>query len=494
MALSLAERYAKRLAAVPREERPALVAVILREIGGNVRLLGAWKVWARPEQFAPADDVDFWRWWAVITGRGWGKTRTAAEWLLDRSIVFHEFGAKHRVALVGATAADVRDVMVEGESGLMACCELRGIRIDYKPSKRRVVLPDLGTVMTAFSAEVPNRLRGPQHHSGWGDELAAWPAVVDREGNTAWTNLDLGLRLPCPYPLRPQGVVTTTPKPIPAVAELVRAGNARERVALTTGTLYDNASNLSPDYVDAMRAKYEGTRLGAQELLGILLSAVEGALWNPEQIDTDRVHLVNTTGDELTADTITDQLGVDRIIIGVDPPGETAECGIVAVGREAQPADPLLRGAFVLEDASLAGPPEVWGQRVVDTYHRWGANYVAVEVNQGGDMCRSTIHAVDPSVPVKKVRASKGKQTRAEPIAVLYDKHRIHHVGVLVDLEGQMCTWVPGDDSPDRMDALVWALTYLFPDLTSVPVASGGADALTGARVPGRRTSGAARR
>lgn len=482
MGLSLAERYAQRLRAVPPAQRPELVQTILREIGGDARVLSSWRVWARPEQLAPRDDHDFWRWWAVITGRGWGKTRTAAEWVLDRSLAFARAGVKHRVALVGATAADVRDVMVLGESGLVACAELRGLRTVYVPSRRTLRIPELDTVMTAYSAVEPNRLRGPQHHTGWGDELAAWRLIVDREGNTAWTNLDLGLRLPCPAGMRPQGVVTTTPKPIAPVKQLIADGDAGARVHLTRGTLYDNATNLSADYVQAMRDRYEGSRMGAQELGGVLLDSVEGAIWTPEVIELHRSTLVVPSLAELTPAEVLQQTGVDRVVIGVDPPGETAECGIIVMGRVPAPRGTTEAHAVVLADLSVAGPPEEWGAVVATAYREWTAAVVAAEVNQGGDMVRAVIHAVDPLVNVHKVRATVGKTTRAEPLGVLYNRGRVHHAGFFGELEGQMTTWVPGDKSPDRMDALVWAGTELFPDMVRAPVRTGGASALTTAR------------
>lgn len=459
--VSLAEQVAWKLRNVPAVKRAAVWRRIVAEHPEGEALLRSWRFWGRPEQFAPGSrgaalSTKLWRWWLVMTGRGWGKTRTAAEWVVDRAEEFANAGLRHRVAAIGPTAGDARDTMVEGESGLLAVCERRGYRADYMPSKRRVFIyvnPKRPTRVTLFSAERPDRLRGPQHHTVWCEEYAAWPLKVDAHGNTAFTNADFGLRLPCPDGLVPQGIVTTTPKPIPSIkaidADADRAGSG---VIRTRGSLYANLRNLAPSFVRAILDRYEGGRLGDQEVHGKLLDVVEGALWTPGKIDEHRVAVVPDT--------------IDLIVVGVDPPGSStgAECGIVVVGADSQASI-----AYTLEDCTISGPPEVWGAQVVAAYSRWNANYVVAETNYGGEMVVSTIHAVDGSVPVDKVVAKVGKRLRAEPVSTLAANGRAVHVGYYGDLESQQVSWVPGDTSPDRLDAYVYAVTRCLGALTRPP-------------------------
>lgn len=465
MSLSAAERLARRLAQLPEAQREDEIRRVVRTLPvGGERALHAWRFWGRPEQFAPPGA---WRWWWVLPGRGFGKTRMGAEWCLERSQHFDALGVRHRGALIGQTAADVRDVMVEGESGLIAACERAGTRHRYVPSKRRFDLPELGSTFTTYSAEKPRQLRGPQHHSVWADEVGAWRHFRDTEGGTALSNADFGLRLRPD----PRACVTSTPKPIEAIREAVVRGRAGTHgVVLTEGTMYDNLRNLAPEFVTAVTDRYAGTRLGDQELLGILLDTVEGALWVPDTISDNRV---------------ADVPPLERIVVGVDPPAEDAECGIVVVAAGAERHGPQQREghAYVLEDASMAGTPEEWGAQVVAAFHKWGANQVVAEVNMGGDMVRAVIHAVDSTVPVRKVRAAVGKQPRAEGPAALYSRKRVHHVGTFGMLESQLVTWVPGESSPDRLDALVWGLTDLFPDMTRRPAQASSAARLNERRV-----------
>lgn len=479
---------AERLAELPEDERLELLAA-LPETDQDA-LLADWQFWARPEQLTPEGQ---WTVWAIISGRGFGKTRSGAEFVLDRAVRFAEHKARHRVALVGRTAADCRDTMVEGDSGLAACAERRGIRLVYTPSKRRVDLPDLGTTMTTFSDEAPKSLRGPQHHTGWCDEPGAWSHRVDAEGNTAWTNLMFGLRLdpPAGSGLVPQVCATTTPKPIPLIVGWFRAaglhpdedGSTRDpdpTLVLTRGALYDNVANLAPAFVALITGQYGDTRLGAQEIHGALLTAVEGALWRPVDVEPGRL---------LRAP----QLGV--VVVAVDPPGSAtgAECGIIVAGADAGPGtaalpaglDPdtarvravLERHAYIIDDASVRGRPEDWAAAAVTAYRRHAANYIVAETNYGGDMVRAAIHAVDPTVPVRVIHASRGKAIRAEPVALLYQRRRVHHVGYYGLLESQMFTWVPGPGqvSPDRMDALVWAVSALLDVVGQVPGRSASA-------------------
>jgi phage terminase large subunit-like protein len=443
----------------------------------GTELLRSWRDWwARPEQLPPgtrnaALDEDAWRWWGIITGRGYGKTRSAGEFIADRAEAFAATKTVHRCGLIAPTAADARDTMVEGESGIMAICERRKIPAHYEPSKRRVTIMvdrQYPTLATTFSAEEPERLRGPQHHTTWLEEFAAWARKVDPSGNTAWTNADLGMRLRCPKGLRPQGVITTTPKPVPDVEELIARGEdkADSSVVLTRGALYANLRNLDDAFVQAILDRYEGTQLGLQEIMGLVLGIREGALWTPDQLNHERV------GPKETAAAIA---SVDRIVVGVDPSGGgSAETGIVVVG-----ADLSRSIAYTLEDASIAGPPEVWGARVVQAYHRWNAAKVIGETNYGGDMVRSTIHTVDSTVAFDKVTAKVGKQLRADPVSAIAHRYtdahphgRARHVGAFGDLEAQQVSWVPGEESPDRLDAYVYAVTDLLKHLTVAPASA----------------------
>lgn len=466
MALSVAQRIARL---DPNETAAVLATLSDAEVEALER---DWLFWARPEQLPPGSPG--WWLWVVLAGRGFGKTRTGAEFVLGRAEDFHRRRVrKHRVALIARTAADCRDTMVEGESGLAECAERRQIRLRYEPSKRRVTLPDLGTRMTTYSAEEPESLRGPQFHTLWGDEPASWAHKVDPQGNTAWTNAQFGLRLDPD----PRAVLTGTPKPIPMVKALVAdAQDDTSGVVLTQGSLRDNIANLAPQFVRVILAQYGGTLLGAQEIDGLLIDRVIGALWQPEEIERWRL-----TDPALVPD-------LDMIVVGVDPPAEdVAECGIIVVGREANPKDPLRRHIYVLEDASMRGTAEEWGRAVIDTYHRFHANKVVGEVNNGGDMVRAVVHLQDPTVAFVKVRATDGKRRRAEPVQMLYqgDQGRAHHVGYFGALEAQMTTWTgtKGEPSPDRLDGFVWGATGLLPGLGTAPARSSSP---AGARMPGR--------
>jgi len=383
----------------------------------------AWQFWARPSQLPPDGD---WQVWLVMAGRGFGKTRIGAEWVRDEV----ESGRRKRIALVGRTAADVRDVMIEGESGIMACCPPWFTPI-YEPSKRRVVWPN-GAIATAYSGDEPNLLRGPQHDGFWCDELAAF------RYRDAWDMLLLGLRLGAD----PRGVVTTTPRPKAVVRELTKDSTC----VVTRGSTYDNAANLAPSFLSRIVSRYEGTSLGRQELYAELLDDMPGALWTRGLIDANRVAQAP---------------GLRRIVVGVDPAisntGDSDYTGIVvcAIGQDGH--------GYVLEDRSIRGTPEQWASRAVAAYHDHKADRIVAEKNQGGDMVESTIRHVDPNVAYRGVHASKGKLPRAEPISALYEQGRCHHVGVFAGLEEEMCNYVPGaEKSPDRMDAAVWAFTELF--------------------------------
>lgn len=413
------------------ETRAALLADCSDE--DAAALLYDWRgLWARDAQATPAGD---WRTWLILAGRGFGKTRTGAEWVREQV----ESGKARRIALVARTAADARDVMVEGESGILAISP-PWFRPKYEPSKRRLTWPN-GAIATTYSGDEPALLRGPQHDAAWADERAAW------RYDDAWDQLMFGLRLG----QDPRCVVTTTPRPTKAIKELVKDPTTH----VTRGSTYDNKANLAKAFLEKIVKKYEGTRLGRQELEAAILEDTEGALWTLAGIEETR------TQDRPES--------LDRIVVGVDPAvtsGESSnETGIVVCGMRGRG---LAAEYFVLEDFSIHGTPDEWARRAKTAYEAWSADLIVGEVNNGGDLVEHTLRTVAPHLPYKAVRASRGKAKRAEPISALWEQKRARILGMLAKLEDQMTTWVPGlqvmDDgetSPDRMDAMVWAMTEL---------------------------------
>lgn len=391
-------------------------------------LLYDWLFWARRKQLPPTGD---WRVWLILAGRGFGKTRTGAEWVRHLA----ERGRARRIALVAETAADARDVMIEGESGLLACCPPRA-RPRYEPSKRRLTWPN-GTVATSFSADDPDQLRGPQFDAAWADEIAKW------RYEAAWDNLMLGLRLGND----PRCVATTTPRPRAWLARLM----ADPGTVVTRGGTRENADNLAPVFLDQVLARYAGTRLGRQEIDGEFLAEVPGALWSRALIEAARA-------------AAPDPSALARIVVAVDPAvtsgSDSDETGIVVAGADAA------GGFVVLEDLSDRMSPDLWARRAADAWRRHRADAVVCEVNQGGDLVVATLRTVDPVLPVRAVRATRGKRLRAEPVAALYEQGRVRHAAAFPQLEDQMAgfTGAPGEVSPDRLDALVWALTDLAFD------------------------------
>lgn len=385
-------------------------------------------LWARDSQLTPPGG---WRVWLLLAGRGFGKTRVGAEWVREQV----ESGKARRIALVARTAADARDVMVEGESGILAISP-PWFRPKYEPSKRRLTWPN-GAIATTYSGDEPSLLRGPQHDAAWADERAAW------RYDDAWDQLMFGLRLGDD----PRCVVTTTPRPTKAIKELV----ADPTTHVTRGSTYENRANLAKAFLDTIVKRYEGTRLGRQELEAAILEDTEGALWTMALIEATR------TQDRPES--------LDRIVVGVDPAvtsGESSnETGIVVCGMRGRG---LAAEYFVLEDFSVHGTPDEWARRTKAAYEAWDADLIVGEVNNGGDLVEHTLRTVAPNLPYKAVRASRGKVKRAEPISALWEQKRARIVGSLAKLEDQMTTWVPGmsaEDSPDRMDAMVWAMTEL---------------------------------
>ena len=402
-------------------------------------LENSWPAVARPNQLRPPGD--WWQIWLLLAGRGFGKTRTLAEWVCDQAAS----GQASRIALVAATAADARDVLVEGESGILAVAPPWCQPI-YEPSKRRLTWPN-GVIATTFSAEEPDRLRGPQHDAAVCDELASWSHPE------TWDMLQFGLRLG----RRPRCLIATTPRP----AKLLRELLAREGhdVVVTRGSSYDNKANLAPAFFAQIVKKYEGTRLGRQELNAELLEDTPGALWSQGLIDGTRI----SAAPELT-----------RIVVAIDPAatsGEDAdETGVVVVGQDKDGQ------GYVLADCSGRYTPIEWARIAISAYRTHHADRIVAERNNGGDMVEATLRMVDQNVPVTTVWASRGKVTRAEPISALYEQGRMHHVGTFPQLEDQMTNFTSDFDreaagySPDRLDAMVWAATELLVE----PMASYG--------------------
>ncbi len=400
------------------------------------RLTTDWPLWARPDQLPPAQAAGGGDWtvWLVLGGRGAGKTRTGAEWV--RALAAGGGAdAAGRIALVGETYADVRDVMVDGVSGLLAV-HPRAERPHWEVGRRRLVWPN-GAVAQAFSAEEPEALRGPQFDAAWCDELAKWP-----NAEATWDNLQFALRLG----RRPREIVTTTPRPTALLKRLA----ADPRTALSRAPTEANAYNLAPAFLDQVVGRYAGTRLGRQELDGDFVDERPDAFWSRAQLDGLRI------GPQ-------PQEALRRIVVAVDPPsgsGPASRCGIVAAGR-------MDDGRYaVLADATEQGVrPEAWAARAAALYRSLDADALVVEINQGGDMAESVLKGADPSLPIVKVRATRGKHVRAEPIAALYARGLVRHAGQFPALEDEMCLFGPDGlsdgRSPDRLDALVWALTAL---------------------------------
>lgn len=390
-----------------------------------------WLYWARPGQQLPPEGHDF-RTWLVLGGRGAGKTRAGAEWVKALALGIFEpvIPRCARIALVAPTFDEARLVMIEGQSGLLSAHHERE-RPRFEPSKRTITWNN-GSVAHVFSADEPEGLRGPQFDAAWCDELAKW-----KKGETAWMNIQMALRLG----ERPQAVITTTPRP----TKLIRMLISDAATVVTRSKTLDNAANLAPAFLGEVMAKYGGSNLGRQELDGEVIADDPGALWKREVIERNRVRLLPD---------------LKRIVVAVDPPATSGEkanaCGIVCAGLG---DDGRL---YVLDDASCKRlRPLQWAARVAELFHSRNADRIVVEVNQGGDMVRDVMAQVDAALPLKSVHAVKGKRARAEPIAALYEQGRVSHLGVFRDLEDEMCSVIGEGESPDRLDALVWALTEL---------------------------------
>lgn len=414
-----------------------------------------WPFWARPDQLLPQGPD--WSTWLILAGRGWGKTRTGAESI--RSLVCGPTpmaaGSYRRIAIVAETAADARDVLVEGESGIMGI-HPKDFRPNYQPSKRRLTWPN-GAIATLYNATEPDQLRGPQHDAAWCDELAKW--AYARE---TWDQLQFGLRLG----IMPRSIVTTTPRPIPVLKEIL----LDESTFTTKGNTLDNEANLARRFIDRIYKKYGGTRLGRQELEAEILDDLPGALWLRSYFDPPdgSPHRGRVLAKDLPT--------FKRVVVAVDPSGTKGkedsgdEVGIVVAG-----VDEYDHG-YVLADRSVKAGPAEWARVAVGAYHEFSADAIIGEVNYGGAMVESTIRTQGANVNFRAVHATRGKVVRAEPVSALYEQGRVHHVigadikdkdGIgLSALEDQLCLFSPrgyaGEGSPDRADALVWAFTELM--------------------------------
>jgi len=422
------QSVAERLATLTPDERAKIVAQ-LTDAEAEV-LLCDWRGFnARPAQIAPDGDWDI---WLLLAGRGFGKTRTGAEWVREQV----EANAAGRIALIAETAADARDVMVAELLRIFPPGEMPL----YTKSNRCVEFNN-GAKAFTYNAVEPDQLRGPQHDAGWLDEIAKW-----KYARETFDQFQFGLRLG----KHPRQVITTTPRPIELVKAIVAGQEGK--VHVTRGSTMDNRANLSSRFMERIQQRYSGTRLGRQELNAEILSDLPGAIWAQSTIDAYRVDSAPEIG---------------RTVVSLDPAvtntEDSDEHGLIVAG-----IGPDQTG-YVLEDASLSGSPAEWARAAVTKYHEYNADGIVVEVNQGGDMVAHTIKAIAPNANVIEVRASKGKHVRAEPVAALYEQGRVRHVGQFPELENQMTQFTnegyQGEDSPDRADALVWACSELFPDM-----------------------------
>lgn len=401
-----------------------------------------WSLLARPEQLPPKGD---WLTWLLLGGRGAGKTRAGAEWVHDLATGGQDFNSNvgcSRIALVAETLSDAREIMVDGDSGILNIA--RRNRPSFEASRRRLVWPN-GAIAHIFSSEDPESLRGPQFDAAWCDELCKWHYAQE-----TWDMLQFGLRLG----ERPRQLITTTPK----ASQLLKKIMSFDETSIVRMRTSDNEENLASSFISNVQARYAGTRLGRQELEGEILEDREGALWSRAQLDALRIELMPD---------------MQRIVVAIDPPASASAkgscCGLVVAGIDVDGK------AVVLKDGSIDGAsPSQWSQAAVRLYHAFEADLIVAEINQGGDMVKSVLRACDEKVPIHTVRATRGKWLRAEPVAALYERKMVAHLGALEELEDQMCNYAPleGADigSPDRLDALVWAITALCLDKGGAPL------------------------
>jgi predicted phage terminase large subunit-like protein len=408
----------EQLETLPRYSPQTMQIAQARVMWANIK--------ARANQLPPDTN---WKNWLILSGRGWGKTRTGSEWIVWKALQ----QPKTRWAVVASTSADITDTCFEGESGIISVLNRYGIYSEeaYNRTRSAYTLPN-GSRIKGFSAEKPDRLRGPQHHGAWCDELAAW------EYPETWDQLQFGLRLG----EHPQTVVTTTPRPTKIIKELIKDSDT----IVTRGSTYENADNLAASTLVTLQAKYADTRLGRQELFGEILDDNPGALWNRSMLETARVK---------------EAPYLTRIVVGIDPAvtsGEDSDStGIVVAGLSAD------AHYYILADYTLKASPQVWAEKAVYAFELHKADRIIAETNNGGDLVVHLLQQVKNTIPVKKVTASRGKAVRAEPIAALSEQGKLHMVGYFPELEDELCEYEPGvsNKSPDRMDAMVWAVTEL---------------------------------
>jgi phage terminase large subunit-like protein len=416
---------------IPLEERERLFNSLTAREQANLEY--DWEFWSRPNQRPPEGDWDI---WLLLSGRGFGKTRTGAEYLRLRQAQGYS-----RMIMVADDAKDARDIMIEGESGLLSIYP-KSECPRYIPSQAKVEWPN-GATAILYSASDPDSLRGPQGDTAWVDELGKWKRHYQRK---AWDNLMFGMRLG----RDPRVVVSTTPTPTDVVKALVAQAKAGGRVIVTGGATHENLENLAPTFARQVM-QYDGTRIGRQELYAELLDDVPGALWTALMLSRARVDPAILPH-------------FARIVVAVDPAVSATESsnetGIIVVGSFENTLTRTM-DAVVLEDVSGKYSPEAWARAVDKAYVRWHADRVVAEVNQGGDLVEANLRQVDRSIPVKQIHAKRGKYLRAEPVATLYEQDRVKHAGLFPELEAQMSEWVPGEDSPDRLDALVHGITDL---------------------------------
>jgi phage terminase large subunit-like protein len=414
----------KSITSLPKKERDRIINSLTQEEAEDI--LYDWEFWARPKQLPPPGD---WLTWMIITGRGWGKTRTGSEFVNSKA----RKGAQH-IALIGQTKADVRDTMVEiGPSSILKVSN-PNFYPKYESSKRRLIWPN-GCIGTIYSGDEPGQVRGPSHDAAWIDELAKFKYPQD-----IWDNLMFGFR---------EGedmrvLITTTPRPIPIIKNLINDPNTIP----IRGSTFENKENLPQRYFDYVIAPYIGTRLGQQEIEGKILEDNPNALWTRKIIEDNRRNKAP---------------GLIRVAVAVDPQATdnimSSETGIIGGGLGED------KHVYILEDATIKGSPDQWGTAAVTAYNKLKADRIIGEVNNGGDMVEYIIRSIEPNISYNSVRATRGKYLRAEPVSALYEQGRIHHVGNFPELEDQQCEWVPGEKSPDRLDALVWLVYELLPDM-----------------------------
>lgn len=432
----MSKSIAEQLAAVSEAERKKHLLTLTEAQAQE--LLYDWRFWARPKQLAPAGD---WATWVLRAGRGFGKTRSGSGWVQERAMA----SPGRWMALVARNSADARDYMIEGPGGLIKNSAPQH-RPMFEVSKRRVSWPN-GSWATIYTDEDPDQVRGFSGDTAWLDEFAKY-----KHPEAVWDNLSFGMREASAD--QPRTIITTTPRPL----ALLRRIEKMIDTITVVGSSYENRSNLDRKWFDNTLARYHGTRIGRQEIEAEILEDVPGALWTRRNLDEYRVQAKDVPP-------------LIRVVVAIDPAitsGDSSnETGIIVAGMDAK------QRGYILEDATLRGSPDQWGRRAVSMYRKYEADIIVGETNQGGDMVGNTIRTIDPTVPFQKVTASRGKYVRAEEASALYEQGRIVHIGIFPDLEDQMIAFTPESaavrlpgESPDRVDALVWAVKWLFEAMT----------------------------